>query len=440
MVAKISKKKEYWADFNTFASKTFLAMIELLKKLSWLCAVAFPLISCSDREKQDYSMHPFVERAAYDTSCVENRILSSYDSSNRDGSIAIVGEGLEAVRLAECFAVFDACDNIDASSGPDGIPDFAGEFFDVLMDYSNAPYRGYVEAGNELFLRELLIRNAVAMLDGACYANAYDKVRSERKHPAKALVVSSVSYSPEIMSDLDTLFSETGLEIPVMFPPLSSVRTVMNTFKSISGVGVMAGLDVAASGIYGELFRDLSYKAGYSVPVHNVIFSPEGETPEEKVRNFIKMYINSGYTEPLNAIIVDDMLLAGSIDSMYVALDKMMSEKSEEGALYESVVSDGFMFIDPARCVASELFRELRRENNMALRINYPKFEFFISVFSPDFLMQGGQDEVSDTLKYSRAYDAGANTVKIVRLSRRHVGKAERAVLDSLAPNIDFNF
>ena len=98
-------------------------------------------------------MHPFVERAAYDTACVENRILSSYDSSNRDGSIAIVGEGLEAVRLAECFAVFDACDNIDASSGPDGIPDFAGEFFDVLMDYSNAPYRGYVEAGKSANIR-----------------------------------------------------------------------------------------------------------------------------------------------------------------------------------------------------------------------------------------------------------------------------------------------
>lgn len=414
-------------------------MINFPKNLFCLCALAVSAVSCADKERSPYTMHPFVEGAAWDTSYAENRVLSSYESS-RYGSIAIMGEGLETIRLANYLSVFDEYDNVDASSGPDGIPDFAGERFDVLIDHSNAPYSMYPDAGNTLFLRELLIRNAVSMMDGKCFANAYDKTGSEQKDPAKALVFSSVSYCPEIISDMDTLLALHGISVPAVYPPLSSVRSVLEDFKDISGVGVMAGIDVAASGIYGELFRDLSYRAGYAAPVPNVIFSPGDGTPADKIRNFIRMYIDAGYSEPLNAIIIDDILLAGSIDSMYVALKDMTAEKSEEGALYESVIADGFRFIDPAECTARELFKELRARNDMALRISYPKFSFYVSVFSPEFIMQSGVDSIGGALKFARAYDAGQNTVKIVRMTRRHIGSRERAVLDSLAPDIELDF
>lgn len=401
---------------------------------------AVSVAACSRGEQQKYAMHPFVERAANDTSCVENRILSSYSDDNRDGSIAIIGEGADVIRIADYFSVYDSYDNINAAHVPDGIPDFAGEVFDVLIDDANGPYGGYAKADNSLFLRELIIRNAVAMLDGKCYANAYDKSCSAVKAPAKALVIPSVSYSPEVISDLDTLLNGAGVRIPVVYPPLSSVRTVFDMFKDISGIGVMAGLEVAASGVYGELFRDISALSGYRSQVHNVIYSPQGLTPGEKVRNFIQMYINSGYTQPLNAVIIDDLMLARDIDSMYAALDSIVTEKSEEAALYESVIAEGFRFIDPAECMASELFRQMRDANDMALRISYPKCNFFITVFSPEFMIESGKDSIGDALKYARAYDAGQNTVKIVHMTRRHVNSRELAELDSIAPNLHVNF
>ena len=405
-----------------------------------VAAAAFSLTSCADASRQKHDIHPFVQKLMTDTSCVEYKILQGYSEKDRMGSIAIVGEYLEAIRLADFFAVSDDFDNIDASFRADGIPDFAGERFEVLLDDANKPYKGYVDAGNNLFLRELMIRNAVSMLDSTCYGNAYDAVSSDAKNPAKALVFSSVSYSPEIIADMDTLLKSKGINIPVMYLPVSSVRHVFDSIKDISSVGVIADLDVAASGVYGELFRNFSMKSGYLAPVRNVIFSPEGDGPADKLKEFIRMYADAGYREPLDAIIIDDVLLASGIDTMYSALREMISANSEEGALYASVIAPDFRFIDPAKCVADDLFRELRSDNSMALRIAYPQFEFFLTVFSPEFMMQNGSSDVSDKIKYGRAYDSGDNTVKMVRLSRRHVGKDEMAVLDSLAPNIKINF
>lgn len=427
--------------FITLQSNLFTMKGILRYSLATLAVLAS--VSCGHKVQDNQIQHPFVERIVADTSSLGNKILSeAADSTDRYGSIAIIGEDFKVLRLADRLAVFDYYDNIDANAAPDSIPDFSGEVFEVLMDYANSPYEGYIDASNSMFLREINIRNTIQMLSDRCYANAYDEERLDSKMKAKAVILASTAYTPEVLHDIDFLFRTFGVDIPVFSLQESAVRDVFSSCKNITGVGVMADIAVAASGTYGELFRNMSSSSGYLSAVHNVIFSPEGTCASERLRNFIDMYIGAGYREQLNAIIVDDLFLASDIDSMYVALDEMVSEESERGLLYKSVIADNFRFVDPAYSVSKDLFIRLREENMLALRIDYPAYDYFVTVPSPDFIVNENEerDSFEDEFKYNRAYNSLNETYKLVRLSHRHIRNKNVSVFDSIAPNLKMNF
>lgn len=421
-------------------NQNLTALMGRLRLLIVLAAAA-AACACSGRQGAGPVLHPYLNKVFSDTSCFGNRTLRGY-VPDRMNTVAIIGEDVSVLKMADCFASYDCYDNITGERGADGIPDLSGEVFDIFVDDANSPYDGYVKAGNQLFLREVMMRNTIIALSPVCYANGYDTDFSEPKQPSKAIVLPSVRYASSARADVDTMLRHFGTGVPVFTLAESAVAEVFEAFKSISCVGVMADLDVAASGVYGGLFGKMSARAGYMGTVDNVIFSPSGSTPGERVRNFVKMYISTGMREPLNAVIVDDPELMFRSDEMYAALDSMVTEMSEEGRLYDMVIADNFRFINPVECVAADIFRSLRASGSMALRIAYPDFRLYVTIPEPSYVSGDvdGRAVMDSVFKYNRAYNSDIETFKAVRMSRHHLSQRDRVLMDSLAKDINVVF
>lgn len=113
--------------------------------------------------------------------------------------------------VTEALLTSDIFDNIDARRMPDGLLDFAGETFNPLIDIADAPYGGYISAGNEKFLRETALRNTISAIAGQCYENPFSESPSVDKLRSKMLVFTSSLTSAFGYEDVCDMFSRAAL-------------------------------------------------------------------------------------------------------------------------------------------------------------------------------------------------------------------------------------
>lgn len=426
-----------FADFSNFGAEFAMSM-KTKHAFAAFAALLLGLSSCTEQASVFSQLHPYVDRILSDTSSQVYRVAMKHPGDESLNAISVIGEPESVLYVAEYLANADNFDNIDGASSPDRLADFSGEIFELLLDEVNSPYLHYGRQSNSMFLREIFLRNSIDMLSHKCYANAYDSQLSQDKMPSKAIILTSMQYVPEVRRDIDTLFRAVGINVPVFTLPESAVKAVFSRYKNITGIGVMADLDVVSSGIYGDLISRESLSSGYLTAVNNVIFTPSGESAEEKIGNFLKMYVDAGYRQKLNAIIIDDPALAVQGDSMRVAISRLIEQSGEEGQLYDMVLADDFTFINPLETVSDELFTKLRSLGRMALRISGPQFSAFITVPAPSAQTHKhiSSESFADSYKYNRAYNSSVETYKTVRLTRRHVDDSDLALVDSIAPTV----
>jgi hypothetical protein len=193
--------------------------------------IAIIAASCSNGKPSGTAMIPFVESILADTTSAEYSLVSSYDDSDKQGCIAIIGTPEECFSLSEQFMTSDIFDNIDGRMKGDGLPDFAGETIISVIDAANSPYEGYVLRKNTDFLKEIAVRESLFAIDSSCRVSPYEKDASVPKLKAKVIILASPLMAEYGFSDVDTLFKSLGKDIPVITVKDTSQTAVVKCFN-----------------------------------------------------------------------------------------------------------------------------------------------------------------------------------------------------------------
>lgn len=333
-------------------------------------------LSCGKTGTAGLDMLPYVREVIADTASLAHSAVAGYDHASRTGTIAVTGPAHETMLITEYLMECDIYDNVDARSVSDSLPDFAGEVFAAYYDSAEEPYYNALSDGDDSRLRELTVRNTVAAVSPLYYLNQFCPEPTVGKIPSKIIIYSS-SFSDTGIPDVDTLFRSFGKNVRTVSP----VRAIAGQLheRNVTGrVGIWADSDVLASGVYAGVFHGCD-------GIDYVGFSPEESSDAESgFIKFLDMYLSTGDTTPLSAIVIDGLDLSFSAGNVILTAERIMSSKEDEFAVYRDMLTDDFVVIDAVSSIARTCYAILRNDNTFAHRISYPKEEEYMTVRSPE--------------------------------------------------------
>lgn len=333
-----------------------------------VAAAVLSLGSCTRKTAANRELLLFVRQALSD-SAGTFPLIKAYNEKGSAGTIAVIGEPEEAILLAEHFVSVDRMNNIDGKEAPDGLPDFSGETFDVIMDSYDAPYVRFI-GGDTDSLREATVRGVLFALDTTCLVTPYSFEVKKPKTPSKVFVLASSLATAYGRHDVDTLFRLAGLSGQVVSTADASMAAAFKG-EGPRNVVVWADSDVALSSTYDRAFQ-LYSKPGSSVSV----LSPDGGgDASARLRSLLTKYLRSGKPMPLNALILDDFGV--DTDFLNDELQRIRQKGTDEDIVLSKVVAPDFQIIDPLDETTEACYRLLRRENRFTHNIAYPKARFY---------------------------------------------------------------
>lgn len=333
-----------------------------------LILTGFSFLACQSRVEEQRPTIQYVRDILADKSCAEYSLLSSIKEADRKGDIVIIGTGEQCSVLGAQFTTCDFFDNVDASMGGDGLPDFGGEYISTIVDEANAPYSDFIFNGNATLLREAVVRSVLSAIDTTYSLTAYDIDCQGRKAPAKAIVLADVYQQVYGKFDVDTLLHSTGCGIEVITPLASMLDYALgNSVKQNLRLGIICPAGLKDSTLYRSAATEIL--AGRKV---DCFASPSIASDTTNVLvAFLDRYIAAGNTEPLDAIIVDDYSVLQS--DLEDGLRRASSLMSAESLTYAKYLSDGIRAACPAEAVSAACFRLMREHNLFTHKISMPQ-------------------------------------------------------------------
>ena len=340
-----------------------------MKKVLYFSVLFLPaLIGCRQGETAGRETIPFVKQVAADSAGTFS-IVKSYRESGSRGSIAVIGEPESTLLLTERFLTCDVFDNIDGRRKSDGLPDFSGEVFDMLMDRMYEPYEHFV--GSDLdSLREMTVRYALAAVDTTCLSSPFNPDLKLRKNSAKILVLTSSLQSEYGQFDVDTLFRMAGKRVALVDPVRAMFDAASDGNRGVQHFGVWAGKDVIAGGTYqavfGRRFRDGSTLSAFCP-------APEGDLGV-RFRDFLRQYREGG-AGPLSVLLLDDY----GVDTEFIEREvgRIRELMTEEDVALNRIIAPDFRCVEPMGAITAACYRILRHDNRFTHDIAYPKARFY---------------------------------------------------------------
>lgn len=340
-------------------------------------------VSCRHKETDGADVLPFVRQVLSDTTSVEYLAVEGYEVNSRFGTIAVTGPLESTSLLADYLMECDIFDNVDGKTFSDGLDDFAGETFAVYYDLASPDYYGYFRDGIEESLREMTVRHAIAAISDNCSRNTYSRQALVAKRPSKMVILSS-SFASAAVPDVDMLFSRLGKELAVISPVRVLAEKGLEHYGNDSRIGIWAGSDVLASGVYASVFRELARERGMSA-IDYAGYSPSEELDvRERFFEYLEMYQASGDDRPLSVILVDDMAMSGRRKELDSLVEYVRLSENPEITRYRHLLSDDCTVVGVLDAVASSCYMYLRKNNIFTHRIAYPQKAEYMIVPSPE--------------------------------------------------------
>ena len=373
------------------------------------------MVSCMNRGAGDPLSIPYVRGILSDTSSVEYGIVKEGCPDGRDGVISVVGPVEDAFILTDELLSCDYFDNVDGRTVSDGLPDFAGETISVICDNADAPYHGYLEIGNDVYLKELTVRNFISALDTTCALSQFDRDRTVHKTGAKVVILASSYSSAMGYGDIMALMQAARPSIEVVSPVHAMFRYAIARHSESGSFAVWTSESLLGSGVYSTVWADMvKDHPGFK---YDAFCPQQTGSLRDRMISLFRMYRDAGQKKRLDAVIVDDMPLRA--DSLNSALTSMLRDSDDSIAAYRNLLADGFEFIDAARPVASECIRFLRKNNFFTHRVAYPSMLMYETVPvaglpASDYASDGG---LTEKFKYNRAENSGFSTFVLVESS-----------------------
>lgn len=385
-----------------------------VKKLLILLSIVSPTfaVSCLNRGAGVPLSIPYVKGILADTASVEYGIVRNGCPDGREGVISVIGPAEDAFVLADGLLACDYFDNVDGRRNPDGLPDFAGETLSVVCDNANTPYGGYLDSGNEKYLRELTVRNFISALDTVCASSPFDMDESVRKRGSKVVILASSYSSAFGYADIRALLDAAEPDINVISPVHSMFSHAIDRHGEDGTFAVWTTEAILGAGVYSSVWADVaedcpSFK--YDA------FCPQATGAlKERMLSFFRMYRSAGQKKRLDAVIVDDIPLKA--DSLNAALTSMMESADDSISVYRNMLSDGFEFIGAAESVASDCIKFLRGKNMFTHRVAYPSMQMYetVPVAGLPAADYGQKGDFTEKFKYNRAENTDLETYVLV--------------------------
>lgn len=308
----------------------------------------------------------FVSEIIGDSSSAEHKLVAGYNPADASKAIFIFGSRKRTQSIAEALIGCDAYDNVDGSSQPDGLKDFAGETFCTVANFSN--FGEMVNDGRLEDLRELTARNVLAAMDTLCYVSPYDRSGMGKKPLAKLIILGSACMTQYGHYDVDSLFNALNCELPVISPMelIAEEAVNANRGKDILTVGVLAGN--APVDLYGPYIKTKAAKAGIDSVLCVGFKVPEGEDP---LLSFLDRYSELGISRPMDAILIDDMNI--DLSAFNQSLSQITSVMNAESLTYGNLISPNFRIIDSRSRICAATYSILRTSNLFTHFISQPR-------------------------------------------------------------------
>ena len=331
-----------------------------------LAAVLFFFMRGKKNETVAAAPVQYVTDIIGDSSRPEHKIVAGYESADASKAIFIFGSRSRTQEIAKVLTGCDFYDNVDGSSHPDGLKDFAGEIICTVANYSN--FGEMVTDGRTSDLRELTARNVIAAMDTLCYVSPYDRSGMGKKPLAKLIILGSACMTQYGHYDVDSLFSALNCNLPVISPMqlIADEVVAANKGKDVLTVGVLAGN--APVDLYGPYIRTKAAKAGIDSVLCVGFKVPEGGDP---LLSFLDRYSELGIKRPMDAILIDDMTV--DLSAFKESLQQITSVMNAESLTYGNLISPGFRIIDSRSRICSATYSILRKSNLFRHYISQPR-------------------------------------------------------------------
>ena len=317
------------------------------------------VVSCQQQVQHGRTTIPLVYDIANGTDA-SAKVVMEHGTPTSDGEVFLAGSPMYTSLLAARFLECDMADNVRGRAWSDGLKDFAGETFSCITDVSFAPYASLSSGPDSL--RELAVRYAIAALDTHCNVSVYDLDGNASKASAKMLVLSDPWLYRYGKFDIDTLFTMTGRGIPVVSPQQLMLDAVLAGEKKSFNVGIICDSSYVGKGIYPEIFRAAAAE-------HNVVGArcTEGSG---NLYGFLDTYIASGATDPLDAILIDD--LSANLEELTAQVAAINSYSREESMKYGRYISRDLRIFNSGDLTMQKCYEILRSHNLFTHKIAQP--------------------------------------------------------------------
>ena len=242
--------------------------------LSALAVVAGALLSTSGCHKQELPAdNPVVvNKALYDTASNFYVEFDEYPDEMRNLPIGIFDSGTGGLTVLEKLLSLDSFDNITGTAGRDSILDFAGEHFIYLADQANMPYGNYEAEGNSEYLQELVLKDALFLMDDDFFSNAIEERPTGSKPRVKIIVVACNTATAYGLDLIQKMLDQTGTGVKVIGVINAGVSATLDELDVKPGdapfaIGVLATPGTIASGAYERTLREEIAKRGITTPI-----------------------------------------------------------------------------------------------------------------------------------------------------------------------------
>lgn len=244
------------------------------KAVLFLLSAAIAVLSSCGNRGREAGLLPISRKAIGDSSSIYYGNFQEYPElpSLPLGVFDCCPDGFSIV---EKLLTADFYDNITGKRGADGIADFGGEYFQILFDRANGPYAGYT-AGNEDFLKEQAVRNALFLMGESYYNLAEDEYQSGYKEPVKIVLVSSPVADYYGLSDIQAMLDGSGTGVKAVGVIESAVTEALKDVDEDGNfcVGVLYSPGGVTSREYETVIRRMASERGVSGRIQ--IFNQEG--------------------------------------------------------------------------------------------------------------------------------------------------------------------
>ena len=273
------------------------------KYLSIALAAATIFTACGNKnvkETQQVEVTPIMEKALNDANSKFYADFPSFPTQQSKLPIGVFDSGTGGLTVLEVLLNADMIDNISGNTGADGVPDFAGEAFTYLADRANMPYGNYAAENKQDFFRELVVKDALFLLDNKFWTNPADKQGEGQKQPCKILVIACNTATAWGLQDVSNLLQLSGTGVKVIGVINAGVNALYDKLAAAQtadsvAVGVLATVGTIASNAYERTIREIGQQNGYAnyIKVVNHPCAGFAEAVDQE-----KDFVNVELTEP----------------------------------------------------------------------------------------------------------------------------------------------